>query len=357
MNSMVMSNEREIKIGNRKIGANHPCYIIAELSANHNQNYDLAVQTVHAAAEAGVDALKLQTYRADTITLDSDLPHFMTRNDSIWAGQRLYDLYLKAYTPWEWQPKLKALSESLGMQCFSSPFDASSVDFLEAMNVEAYKIASFEITDIPLIELVASKGKPVIISTGIATESDIELALAACKKMGNDQIALLKCTSAYPTPLEDVNLKAIPLLAQKYNTVVGLSDHTLGLTVPTASVVLGGSIIEKHIILDKKLGGVDSAFSLDAQEFKDLVDGVRNTEKALGIATLEPNEKMISARRSTRSLFAVETIKTGEKFTAKNIKSLRPGLGLAPVNYEKLLGMVAKKDIHRGTPLSWDLAE
>ena len=350
-----MNKDLEIRIGNRRIGANHPCYIIAELSANHNQKYELAVQTVHAAAEAGVDAIKLQTYRADTITLDSDLPHFMTRNDSIWAGQRLFDLYLKAYTPWEWQPKLKKLAEDLGLQCFSSPFDATAVDFLEEMDVEAYKIASFEITDIPLIELVASKGKPVIISTGIAGEEDIELALDACKRMGNDQIALLKCTSAYPTPLEDVNLRTIPLIAEKYNTVVGLSDHTLGLTVPTASVVLGASIIEKHIILDKKLGGVDSSFSLDAQEFKELVKGVRNTEKALGIATLEPNEKMISARRSTRSLFAVTNIKAGEELTAENVKSLRPGLGLAPRHYNELIGKTAKGDIAKGTPMAWEL--
>jgi len=225
------------------------------------------------------------------------------------------------------------------------------------MNVEAYKIASFEIIDIPLIELVASKGKPVIISTGIATEADIELAIATCKKMGNDQIALLKCTSAYPTPLEDVNLRTIPLIAEKFGTVVGLSDHTLGLTVPAASVVLGASIIEKHIILDKKLGGVDSSFSLDAQEFKELVQGVRNTEKALGIATLEPNEKMLSARRSTRSLFAVTEIKAGESFTKENVKSLRPGLGMEPKHYEELLGKKAKLDIGKGTPMSWDLTE
>ncbi len=350
-----MNSKKEIEIGPRKIGEGHPCYIIAELSANHNQDFDLAVKTVEAAAAANVDALKLQTYRADTITLDSDLPHFKTRADSNWAGQKFFDLYKKAYTPWEWQPKLKKIAEDLGLQCFSSPFDATSVDFLEAMDVEAYKIASFEITDIPLIELVASKGKPVIISTGIAAEADIELALAACKKMGNDQIALLKCTSAYPTPLEDVNLRAIPLLAEKYNTVVGLSDHTLGLTVPTASVVLGASIIEKHIILDKKLGGVDSSFSLDAQEFKELVEGVRNTEKALGIATLEPNAKMISARRSTRSLFAITEIKAGDTITSENVKSLRPGVGLAPKYYEELLGKKAKVNIAKGTPMDWEL--
>jgi len=352
-----MSENKEISIGPRKVGVDYPCYIIAELSANHNQDFDLAVKTVEAAADAGVDALKLQTYRADTITLDSNLPHFKTRPDSNWPGQKFYDLYTKAYTPWEWQPKLKKIAENLGIQCFSSPFDPTSVDFLEEMEVEAYKIASFEITDIPLIELVASKNKPVIISTGIANEKDIELAIASCKKMGNDQIALLKCTSAYPTPLEEVNLNTIPLLKEKFGTVVGLSDHTLGLTVPSASVALGASIIEKHIILDKNLGGVDSGFSLDAKEFKELVNAVRNTEKALGKATLVPNEKMISARKSARSLFAVKAIKKGEKLTSENIKSLRPGIGLAPKFYFNVINKYAKSDISKGTPLSLDLIE
>ncbi len=344
-------------INQRPIGNGHPVYIIAELSANHNQDFDLAVKTIEAAAEAGVDAIKFQTYRADTITLDSDLPHFRTRDDSIWAGQKLFDLYQKAYTPWEWQPKLKAIAEKLGLECFSSPFDPTSVDFLEEMGVAAYKIASFEITDIPLIELVASKEKPVIISTGIANEEDIQLALDACRRQGNEQIALLKCTSAYPTPLEDVNLHTIPLIAEKFGTTVGLSDHTLGEVVPIAAVTLGATIIEKHIILDKQLGGVDSAFSLDAAEFKAMVTAVRDTEKALGRATLEPNAKMISARRSSRSLFAVEAIAAGEVLTEDNVKSLRPGLGLAPKHYRELLGKKAKQSIERGTPMSWDLVE
>lgn len=348
---------KSFKIGNRLIGDEHPCYIIAELSANHNGDYDLAVKTLHAAHAAGADAIKFQTYRADTITLDSELPHFRTREDSLWAGQKLYDLYLKAYTPWEWQPKLKKIADELGMDCFSSPFDPTSVAFLEDMNVEAYKIASFEITDIPLIELVASKGKPVIISTGIAGEEDIKLAIDACKRMGNDQIAILKCTSAYPTPLEDVNLKTIPLIAEKFDTLVGLSDHTMGLTVPTAAVTLGASIIEKHIILDREMGGVDSAFSLSAAEFKEMVVAVRNTEKALGKATLEPNAKMISARRSSRSLFAVRDIQAGEIIDAENVKSLRPGLGMHPKHYKEVLGKRAKGKIEKGTPMSWELLD
>ncbi|MEO0776455.1 MAG: pseudaminic acid synthase [Bacteroidota bacterium] len=343
------------RIKQRDIGATHPVYIIAELSANHNQDFELAAKTVEAAAAAGVDAVKFQTYRADTITLDSDLPHFRTREDSPWAGQRLYDLYQKAYTPWEWQPRLKAQAESLGLDCFSSPFDFTAIDFLEEMNVPVYKIASFEITDIPLIERAAATGKPIIISTGIADERDIQLAVDACRRQGNEQIALLKCTSAYPTPMEAVNLRTIPLLAEKYGTTVGLSDHTMGLTVPVAAVTLGACIIEKHIILDRELGGVDSAFSLDVAEFTAMVQAVRDTEKALGKATLEPNAKMLSAKRSARSLFAVAEIAAGEPLTTDNVRSLRPGLGMAPKHYHEVLGKKARTTIARGTPLSWDL--
>lgn len=348
---------KQIKIKDRVIGAEHPTYIIAELSGNHNQDFDLAVKTIEAAKEAGVDALKLQTYTADTITLDSDLPHFKTRNDSLWAGQKLYDLYKKAYTPWNWQPKLKKIANDLGLDCFSSPFDFSSVDFLEEMNVPAYKIASFEITDIPLIEYVASKGKPVIISTGIANREDIQCAIDACRSQGNDQIAILKCTSAYPTPLEDANLNTIPLIAQEFDTVVGLSDHTLGTLVPTVAVSLGARIIEKHIILDKALGGVDSAFSLDAKEFKQLVDQVRATEAAMGQATFEPNAKMISAKRSSRSLFVVEDVAAGSLLSSENIRSLRPGLGLHPKHLPEVLGKKAKFDLKKGSPLSWELIQ
>lgn len=348
---------KQITIKDKVIGKKHPTYIIAELSGNHNQDFDLAVKTIEAAKQAGVDALKLQTYTADTITLDSDLPHFRTRSDSLWAGQKLYDLYKVAYTPWEWQPKLKKIANDLGLHCFSSPFDLSSVDFLEQMDVPAYKIASFEITDIPLIEYVASKNKPIIISTGIANKEDIQLAVDACRKQGNEQIAILKCTSAYPTPLEDANLNTIPLIAQEFDTVVGLSDHTLGTLVPTIAVSLGARIIEKHIILDKSIGGVDSAFSLDAQEFKSLVDEVRATERAMGAATFEPNEKMISAKRSARSLFAIEDIAAGTILSHENIRSLRPGLGLHPKHLKTVLGKKAKSDIKKGSPLRWELID
>lgn len=347
----------EIQILEKKINKLNPTYIIAELSANHNHDFDLAVKTIEAAAKTGVDAVKLQTYTPDTITLNSDLPHFRTREDSIWAGQRLYDLYQKAYTPWEWHPKLQEVANRLGLHFFSSPFDYSAVDFLEKMDVPAYKIASLEITDIPLIEYTAAKGKPIILSTGIAGEEDIQLAVDACHRQGNRQIAILKCTSAYPTPLEDTNLNTIPLIAEKFKTVVGLSDHTLGTLVPTIAVSLGARIIEKHIILDKSLGGVDSAFSLDPGEFKELVDNVRNTEKALGQATFEPNEKMVSARRSARSLFALKDIQPGEIANSENVRSLRPGLGLHPKYLPQVLGKKAKGTIERGTPLNFDLFE
>ncbi len=347
----------EINIKGKKIGRDFPTYIIAELSGNHNQDFDLAVKTIEAAAKTGVDAIKLQTYTPDTITLDSDLPHFRTREDSLWAGQRLYELYKKAYTPWEWQPKLKHIANELGLHCFSSPFDKSSVDFLEKMEVPAYKIASFEITDIPLIEYVAAKQKPIIISTGIANEEDIQLAVDACQKQSNGQLAILKCTSAYPTPLEDANLNAIPLIAEKFKTVVGLSDHTLSNIAPVVAVSLGARIIEKHIILDKSLGGVDSAFSLDPAEFKELVDSVRDAEKALGQATLEPNEKMMSAKNSSRSLFAVKDIQSGETITHDNVRSLRPGLGLHPRYLPHILGKKVKNSVRKGMPLSLDVFE
>jgi len=272
-----------IKIYDRLVGDNKPVFIIAEMSAN---------QLIKAAKEAGADAIKLQTYTPDTITIDCDNEYFQIKQGTIWDGQSLYELYKKAYTPWEWQPKLKEIAESEGLICFSSVFDNTSVDFLEEINVPAYKIASFEITDIPLIEYVASKGKPVIISTGIATLSDIEEAVNACKRMGNNQIALLKCTSAYPAPLEEVNLRTIPNLADTFKTVVGLSDHTLGISAPIASVALGACIIEKHLTLDRSLGGPDAAFSLEPAEFKAMVKSVKEVEKALGEVSYDLTEKM-----------------------------------------------------------------
>lgn len=336
---------------------NEQVFIIAELSANHNQKYEIAAESIKAIKECGADAVKLQTYTPDTITINCDNEYFQIKQGTIWDGVTLYELYKKAYTPWEWQPKLKEIAEKLGLICFSTPFDKTAVDFLEEMNVPAYKIASFEIVDIPLIEYIASKGKPIIISTGIATEDEIKEAVDACRRMNNNQIALLKCTSEYPAPIEDANLNTIPLLKEKFNTVVGLSDHTIGTTAPVAAVALGARIIEKHFILDKNLGGPDSSFSLEPHEFKKMVDEIRQVEKALGKATLELNDKIKKSRTFARSLFAVKDIKAGEILTEENVKSIRPSYGLPPKYLKDVLGKKAKADIKKGTPLNWDLIE
>ncbi|WP_445475042.1 pseudaminic acid synthase [Methanococcoides methylutens] len=347
----------EIKIGNKSIGKNNSVFIIAELSANHLQNFDLAVDTIKAMKKAGADAVKLQTYTPDTITIDSDNEYFQIKQGTLWDSKTLYQLYGEAYTPWEWQPKLKEIAEELGLIIVSSPFDRTSVDFLEEMDVPAYKIASFEITDIPLIEYIASKGKPIIISTGIATLSDIEEAINTCKRMGNHQIALLKCTSAYPTPLEEMNLKTIPNIKETFKTIVGLSDHTLGTSAPIASVALGAKIVEKHFILDRNLGGPDAAFSLEPEEFKSMVKAIREVESALGNVNYELTEKIKKSRDFSRSLFAVEDIKAGDQFTEKNVRSIRPGFGLHPRYLSKILRKQARKEIEKGTPLEWDLVE
>lgn len=344
-----------IKIENKKIGGNNPTFIIAEMSANHLQNFDYAVKIIKEAKKAGADAIKLQTYTPDTITIDCDNEYFQIKQDTIWDGTTLYKLYEKAYTPWEWQPKLKKIAEEEGLICFSSPFDKTAVDFLEDMDVPAYKIASFEITDIPFIEYIASKGKPIIISTGIATLSDIEEAVNACKRMGNNQIALLKCTSAYPSPLEDINLRTIPNIKDTFKTLVGLSDHTLGSSVAVGAVALGAKIIEKHFTLSRANGGPDSAFSMEPHEFKTMVNSIRDIEKALGEVTYELTYKMKRSREHSRSLFIVKDIKAGEEFTEDNIKSIRPGFGLAPKYINSVLGKKARIDIKKGTPLSWDL--
>ncbi len=345
----------QIQIEDRLIGDNNPVFIVAELSANHNQDYNIALKTIEAAKEAGADAIKFQTYTADTITTDCDNEYFQIKHGTLWDGMTLHKLYQEAYTPWEWQPELKRVAEELGLVCFSSPFDMSAVDFLEDMNVPAYKVAALEIVDIPLIEYMASKGKPVIISTGIATLSDIEEAVMACKRMGNHQIALLKCTSAYPAPYEDVHLNTIPNLAETFNVVAGLSDHTLGIAVPIASVALGSKIIEKHFILDKDLGGHDAAFSLDPAEFKAMSDAVRDVEKALGRVSYELTEKTKKTKEFARSLFVVQDIKEGEVLTDQNTRSIRPGHGLHPRSLKDVLGKKAKKDIKKGTPVKWQL--
>jgi len=332
-------------------------FIIAELSANHNQQFDLAVKTIKAAKLAGADAIKIQTYTADTITLNSDKEYFQINYGSLWDGTTLYKLYQQAYTPWEWQPELKRIAEEEGLICFSSPFDFSAVDFLEKMNVPAYKIASFEIHDIPLIEYVASKGKPIIISTGIATLPEIEEAVAACRKVGNNQISILKCTSSYPAPAEEANLLTIPDIAKRFDVVVGLSDHTMGSTVSVAAVALGARIIEKHFILDRNMGGPDAAFSMEPAEFKQMFDEIRIVEKALGRINYDLTPKTKKSRVNGRSLFVAEDIKKGETFTLKNVRSVRPAYGLLPKFLPEIVGKKANKDLEMGTPFSLDMIE
>lgn len=345
----------EIKIGNKKIGKRHPVFIVAEISANHLQKFDYAIGLIKAAKKAGVDAVKFQTYTPDTITIDSDNEYFQIKQGTIWDGKTLYQLYKEAYTSWEWLPKLKKIAEKEGLIFFSSVFDKTSVDFLEKINVPAYKIASFEITDIPLIEYVAAKKKPIIISTGIATISDIKEAVNTCRKVDNNQIILLKCTSVYPTPLEEVNLITIQNLRKTFRTIAGLSDHTLGISVPIAAVALGAKIIEKHFTLDRNLGGPDAAFSLEPEEFKAMVNNAREAERALGKVSYKLGEKIKRSREFARSLFVVKDIRAGEIFTEENTKSIRPGYGLPPKYFKKVLGKKAKKNIKRGTPLKWNL--
>ena len=344
----------EIRIGDRTVGDGHPVFIIAELSANHLQKFDLAVDTIRAIKASGADAVKLQTYTPDTMTIDIDNEYFWIKQGTILDGKTLYQLYQEAYTPWEWQPKLKEIAEDMGLICFSTPFDRSAVDFLEKVGVPAYKVASFEITDIPLIEYIASKGRPVIISTGIATLSDIEEAVSVCNRMGNNQIALLKCTSAYPAPPEEINLKTIPNLAETFQAVVGLSDHTLGISAPIASVALGARIIEKHFILDRKLGGPDAPFSLEPEEFKEMVKAVREVEAAMGEVSYELSGRTKKSREFARSLFITKDIKAGKKITEEYVRSIRPGYGLHPRYLKDILGRKTLIDLKGGTPLRWD---
>jgi pseudaminic acid synthase len=326
-------------------------YIIAELSANHNQSFEVAVRSVEAIARTGANAVKLQTYRPDTITLNHNAPEFKTNSNGPWAGRTLYDLYKESYTPWEWHEPLRDIAINLGLDFFSSPFDFSAVDFLEELDVPAYKIASFEINDIPLISYVASKGKPVIISTGIASKSDIELAIDTCLKAGNKNIILLKCTSNYPTPIQEANLLMIREYSEKFNVITGISDHTIGFIAPVVGTALGAKIIEKHFILDRSLGGPDSFFSMDEMEFTDMVKAVRVAEMALGKVDYNLTKKQIEERNYSRSLYVIKDIEEGETFTKENIKSIRPGKGLPPFFYHQILGMKAAQRLCYGTPL------
>lgn len=343
------------QINEKDIGPGARVYVIAELSANHGQDYDQAVRIIHAAKKAGADAVKLQTYTPDTITIRSNREYFRIGGGSLWDGRMLYELYGEAYTPWEWQPKLKQVAESLGLDLFSSPFDSTAVHFLEKMNVPAYKIASPELVDIPLIQKVAATGKPLILSTGMATVEEIDEALRAAREAGATQIALLKCTSAYPASPQEMNLRTIPEMERRFRVPVGLSDHTMGSAVPVAAVAMGACIVEKHITLSRSLKGPDSAFSLEPNEFQTMVEAVRTTEKALGEVYFGASAREQSTRVLRRSLFVVEAVRRGEPFSLGNVRSIRPGHGLHTRHLPQILGQRAARDIEPGTPLSWDL--
>ena len=348
---------RTININGRSIGEGFPIYIIAEMSANHGQSYDEAVRIIQAAKEAGADAIKLQTYTPDTMTIDCDNEYFRIGKGTIWEGRNLYDLYKEAYTPWEWQPKLKEVANDLGMDLFSTPFDNTAVEFLESMGVPAYKIASFELVDIPLIQRVAKTGKPIIMSTGMATLAEIDEAVETAREAGCKELVLLKCTSGYPADPVEMNLRTIPHMAEAFNLPVGLSDHTLGIAVPVAAVALGACIVEKHFTLSRAVPSPDSAFSLEPLEFEAMVEAIRTTEKALGKVNYAVTDKETASRVFRRSLFVVKDIVAGETFTTENIRSIRPGNGLRPGNINNIIGCSAASDIKRGTPLSWDIIQ
>lgn len=345
---------KTITIGKRTLSADSPVFIVAELSANHNQDYNRAVEIIHAAAQAGADAVKLQTYTPDTLTIDCHEDCFVNKG-GLWDGLTEYELYQKAYTPWEWQPKLMEEAAKLGLECFSSPFDFTSIDFLESLHVPAYKIASYEINDIPLIRKAARLHKPMIFATGIAYPEDIERALSVCAEEGNQDVILLKCVSAYPTPYEDVNLNVIPTLAKTYDCLTGISDHTLGTIVSAGAVPLGIRMVEKHLTLRRSDGGPDSAFSMEPEEFAQMVQDIRILEKALGSPEYHLTDKQIEQRQGSRSLFVVKDIAEGEVLTSENIRSIRPGIGLHTMYYEEVLGKHAKHYLKKGTPLAWDL--
>ena len=343
-----------LTIGRHRIGPGEPVYLVAEISANHKQKFEQALLLLQAAKEAGADAVKLQTYTPNTLTIPSNREFFRVGGGTLWDGRTLYDLYRAAYTPWEWQPRLKEAAEELGLAFFSTAFDPSAVDFLEGMGVPVHKVASFEIVDIPLVEKMAGTGKPLILSTGMATLQEIEEALRAARKGGAEEIALLKCNSAYPAPPEEMNLRAIPHLAETFGVPVGLSDHTLGISVPVAAVALGACIVEKHFILSRSDGGPDSAFSVEPHEFKAMVQAIRIAEKALGEVRLGLNPSEEKSKIFRRSLFVVQDVKAGETFTDENVRSIRPGMGLHPRHLKEILGRAARKDVERGTPLAWE---
>ncbi len=348
---------KKIIIDGHCISEDSPTFVIAEMSANHLMDFDRAVAIMQAAKDAGADAIKIQTYTPDTITLDCDDPCFQITQGTIWDGTTLHKLYETAYTPWEWQPKLQRIAKEMGLVFFSSPFDLSSVDFLEEMDVPVFKVASFEINDIPFIRKIARTGKPIIMSTGIAYLADIELALKTCREEENENVILLKCCSAYPTPYEDLNLKTIPSMKEVFDCVVGLSDHTMGCAVAGAAVAVGAKVVEKHLTLSRADGGADAAFSMEPQEFKQMVDQIRIIEKAMGRVTYDLTPKQKASRDHSRSLFIAKDMKAGDVFTPENLRSVRPSCGLHTKYYEELLGKKIRKDAKLGTPMSWELVD
>lgn len=356
MNTSILKKHKDklLKIGSFNF-LDNSVYIIAELSANHNGSLKTALETIKAAKEAGANAVKLQTYTADTMTLNCDKDEFMTNSNNIWAGRKLYDLYEQAHTPWEWHQELFSYAREIGIDIFSSPFDKSAVDFLEEFHPSAYKIASFEITDYELVRYTASKMKPIIISTGIATIDEIQDVVEICRNEGNEDIILLKCTSSYPAPLQDANLLTIPNMAQTFNVNVGFSDHTLGSTAPIVAVTLGAKVIEKHFILDKSQGGIDASFSMDKEEFSEMVQAIRDTQKLLGKVDYTMSMQKRNSRHSSRSLYVAKNIKKGELFTNENIRSVRPGYGMHPKYLKDVLGRVAQRDYEFGDSLNLQL--
>lgn len=351
-----MNKEYNFKIGNREIGPGNPVFIIAEMSANHNQDFEKAKGIIKAAHQCGADAVKLQTYTPDTLTIDCSKEPFVVKgSNSDWEGMTLYQLYKKAYMPWDWQPKLKKIAGELGIILFSTAYDETAVDFLEKMNVPVYKIASFELIDTELLKKIANTGKPVIISKGLASLEETEMAISTLRENGTTDIAVLHCVSSYPAEFEDMNLATIADIAKRFKVVPGLSDHSLGISAAVASVALGACLIEKHFTLRRADGGPDSSFSLEPEELRELIKTVREVEKVIGKIQYGPVEKEKANIVARRSLFVVQDVKAGQEFTRKNIRSIRPGYGLAPKFLPEILGKKALKDIERGTPFSWDL--
>lgn len=341
-------------IGQRSIGPGHPCYVIAEMSANHGNDYDLTVRTIHAMKESGADAVKVQTYTADTITLNCERDPFIVRGGTLWDGRTLHELYQEGCMPWEWQPKLKQIANDLGMDFFSSPFDTTAVDFLEAMNVPMHKVASFELVDIPLLQKIAATRKPVIMSIGMATLEEVEEAVKTLREAGSGPLIMLKCTSAYPADPAEMNLRTMHDMAERFGVPIGLSDHTMGHTVPVAAVAMGACVVEKHFVLSRTQPGPDSSFSMEPQDFRAMVDAIRIVEKALGRVSYEPSAKDHKMRAFRRSLFVAADMKTGEVFTEKNLRSVRPANGLHTRHLSGLIGKKAAADLQLGTPLKWE---